>query len=324
MPKNNPTEPLVSVIIPTKNGLPEFKDVIKMLRHQKLDAPYEVIIIDSGSTDGTLKCVPNDDPRFRLIQITSKEFGHGKTRNMGIELSRGEFCAFLTHDAIPNDEYWLKELVHPLLNDSKVAGVFGRHIAHFNASPYTRWELETHFEGLKAFDVVELTDARHYARDLGLRQIYHFYSDNSSCLRKSVWKIHPYRDVDFSEDQLWAKEIVEAGYRKVFAWDSVVRHSHEFNPMERLRRGYDEARAFNQLFGYTLGATPKQALKHSYGLTKRDLKLAFKHGWWLKNPIATILRPFDHLAQQIGYSKGSASIGEKSSKLSRDGRLQAQ
>ncbi len=320
---SKPQKIIASVIIPTKNGLPEFEDVIKMLQKQVLrEGTFEVIIIDSGSADGTLEAIPQKDERFRLIQISSKEFGHGKTRNFGVSESKGEFCAFLTHDAIPDDEFWLQSLITPMLKDDEVAGVFGRHIAHYGANPFTRWELETHFSGLKAFEIVKLTDARRYVSDIGLRQVYHFYSDNSSCMRKSVWYDYPYPDVDFAEDQLWAKKIVEAGYKKVFAWDSIVRHSHEFSPMETMRRSYDEARAFHQLFGYKLGADKKSGLKHVWGLTVRDYTLALKHGWWWRNPIHTFMRPFHHLAQQIGYAKGCESLGEKSKLLSRDARLQ--
>ncbi|QND52685.1 glycosyltransferase family 2 protein [Phyllobacterium sp. 628] len=137
--------PLVSIIIPVKNGLPQFRRVIEMLSRQKFDAEFEVIVIDSGSRDGSKEIVPQDDPRFRLIEISSADFGHGKTRNLGASLARGEFCAFLTHDAVPADEYWLAELVKPLRENDEVAGVFGRHIAYPDASPFTRWELETHF-----------------------------------------------------------------------------------------------------------------------------------------------------------------------------------
>ncbi|MBB6262635.1 rhamnosyltransferase [Paenochrobactrum gallinarii] len=300
--------PLVSIIIPVKNGLPAFRTVIEMLSLQELDATFEVIIIDSGSKDGSIEAIPVDDPRFRLIEITSSDFGHGKTRNLGVKEARGEFCGFLTHDAIPLNEYWLAELIRPLRDDPEVAGVFSRHIAHQGASPFTQWELETHFTNLKQWPRVKIEDAREYARNLGLRQVYHFYSDNASCLRKSVWQEIPYPDVDFAEDQLWAKQIVEAGYTKVFAWESVVSHSHDYSIWERLQRSYDEARAFQRLFGYRLCETKLSALSSGLRATVRDLRLAIRHRWIYRYPLATIKMPFDNLARQIGYYVGSTRL----------------
>jgi len=318
--------PLVSIIIPVKNGLPAFRAVIEAVARQKLDADYEVIIIDSGSRDGSRDVIPSDDPRFRLIEIPSSEFGHGKTRNLGAREARGEFCAFLTHDAMPVDEHWLAELIRPLREDPDVAGVFGRHIAYPDASPFTRWELETHFTGLRQWPKVKLEDAREYARNQGLRQIYHFYSDNSSCLRKSVWEQYPYPDVDFAEDQLWAKQIVEAGYAKAFAWDSVVAHSHDYSLWERLQRSYDEARAFRRLFGYRLCDSKVEAAKRVLALTLRDAYLAARHGWLLRHSLATLRMPFDNTARVIGQYLGSSdSEGAERhvARLSRDKQIQA-
>lgn len=317
--------PQVTVIIPTKNAGPIFHRVIAAVAAQELDQAFEVIVIDSGSTDGTLEAVPVDDPRFRLIEIAAGDFGHGKTRNQAVAAGRGEFCAFLTHDAIPANDQWLRELIRPLQDDERVAGVYGRHVAHADASPFTRWELETHFGGLRNWPTVWIEEEEAYRSNVGLQQIYHFYSDNSSCLRRSVWEQYPYPDVDFAEDQLWARQIIEAGYKKAFAWDSVVHHSHDFGVVERFRRSFDEAHAFRRYFGYELSPSRRHLLKHAAATTVRDLGLAVRHGWILKHPIRTIVRPFDNIARQLGYYIGSRpnNSTELARTISRDKNLQA-
>lgn len=325
--KEDELKPLVSVIIPVKNGLPEFQRVIDALKSQVLDEQYEVIIIDSGSKDGSIQAVPLEDPRFRLIEIESSSFGHGKTRNLGVEKARGEFCAFLTHDATPADKFWIQNIIKPLRKNKEVAGVFGRHIAYEHATPFTKWELETHFSGLKNWPEVHLNDAREYVRNQGLRQVYHFYSDNASCMRKSVWKKHPYPNVNFAEDQLWAKEIVEAGFKKAFAWDAVVYHSHDYSIWERFQRSYDESLALNEYFGYEFCPTKKQLFGQTFKTTIRDMKLALKHGWWFKSPVDTIKKPFDNFARQVGYYMGttrSEFAKKHDKKFSRDRQMQSQ
>lgn len=322
--KSGDATPLVSVIIPVKNGLPHFRNVVEMLKEQKLEKSYEVIIIDSGSTDGSLEVVPANDKRFRLVKINSSEFGHGRTRNYGASLSKAKYCAFLTHDALPVDENWLSEIIKPMEEDDEVAGVFGRHIAYESDGPFVRWELETHFSGLKNWETVQIKDAREYARNQGIRQVYHFYSDNSSCLRRSVWEEFPYPDVEFAEDQIWAKRIVEAGFKKAFAWNSVVYHSHNYGIWERMQRSFDEALALNGLFGYELCPSMKQLFLQTVKTTGRDLKLAITNGWILKHPVYSFLKPFDNLARQIGYYLGTAKpafVVGRAKTFSRDRKL---
>ncbi|RVD20672.1 glycosyltransferase family 2 protein [Mesorhizobium sp. M4B.F.Ca.ET.017.02.2.1] len=315
---------LVSIIIPVKNGLPYVVDVYKMIAEQDVDFEYEVIVIDSGSTDGSLKAVPLDDERFRLVEIPSVSFGHGRTRNLGVELARGELCVFLTHDAVPANSRWLAELVRPLREDCRIAAAFGRHIAHRNASPFAAWELEAHFAGLRQWPVVWISDAREYAKNQGLRQVFHFYSDNSSCLRKSVWEKYPYPDVSFAEDQLWAKMIVEAGYRKAFSWDSIVHHSHEYSFWDRLSRSYDESKALHELFGYRLASSKYEVIRQILRTTARDLKLSFINGWVFSNFWAVAKQPFDNVARQVGYYLGAANLSfveRNEAKFSRDKQL---
>ncbi|MER9335542.1 glycosyltransferase family 2 protein [Mesorhizobium sp. M0293] len=317
-------ECLVSIIIPVKNGLPHVAEVYRMIRRQNVDFDFEVIVVDSGSMDGSLDAVPLDDERFRLIKIPSASFGHGRTRNLGVEISRGELCVFLTHDAVPANSQWLQELVRPLREDGRIAAAFGRHIAHDNASPFTTWELETHFEGLRQWPVVWISDAREYTRDQGLRQAFHFYSDNSSCLRKSIWKMYPYPDVSFAEDQLWAKMIVEAGYRKAFSWDSIVYHSHDYSFWARLMRSYDESKALYELFGYRLSPSRTEAIRQILRTTARDMRLAAVNRWIFSNFWAVVKQPFDNIARQVGYYLGTAGLSfvkQNETKFSRDKQL---
>ncbi|KQW55113.1 hypothetical protein ASD03_19600 [Ensifer sp. Root127] len=224
---------------------------------QRTPWTYEIIAIDSGSTDGSREYLRRLD-RVRLIEIAPQDFGHGKTRNLGIAAADAEFVAFVTHDAEPIDEYWLANLVSVAEQDTRIAGVFGRHVAYDAASPFTKRDIDQHFEGFLAHPLIvsrDLDEAR-YQSDVGWRQMLHFYSDNNSLMRKSVWKNFPYPEVEFAEDQLWAKRIIEAGYWKAYAPEAAVYHSHDYTFIEQLRRAFDESRNFDKYFGYSLGPNP--------------------------------------------------------------------
>ena len=308
----------VTVVIPVKNGLPYFQDVCSALAAQQIDIPFEVLCIDSGSTDGSQALARKHG--FHVHEILPAEFGHGRTRNLGVELSGTEFVAFLTHDAIPDDPLWLDRLIRPMRDDPRVAGVFSRHIAHQDADPFVAWELDAHFKGLAEFPIVEITDRAMYDADESLRQVYHFYSDNASAMRRSVWEDIPYPDVQFAEDQIWAKTIVEAGYRKAFAASSVVRHSHTFGPWETLQRSFDESRAFRRLFGYQLSKSLFAVVKSAVYLLNRDIGLAVRNGWWKSYPSKALSRMGEALTRPLGHYLGARDRlpGWLEMRLSRD------
>jgi rhamnosyltransferase len=292
-----------TVLIPTKNAGPSFRTVLDRLMSQHTSWPFEVIVIDSGSSDGTVDLC-RQYPAIRLHQIAPTEFGHGRTRNLGFSIASGEFVAVITQDALPVDDHWLTNLVAAVEARSDIAGGFGRHLPYNSASPFIKRDLQLHFDGFAKLDpITKLDDPVRYAQDLGYRQLLHFFSDNNACIRKAVWEKFPYPDVDFAEDQIWAQRIIEAGYAKVYCDAAAVYHSHDYGVIETLRRSYDESRAFRRLFGYRLCPSFRHLLAVTAHTTVRDLRYARKivgaRAKWL------VLAPPINLAKQAGYYLGS-------------------
>ncbi|MBM5570017.1 MULTISPECIES: glycosyltransferase family 2 protein [Deefgea] len=316
----------VSVAILTKNPGQIFYDVFDAVLKQETPWPFEVIVIDSGSVDGTVEFVKKY-PQVRLLEISSAEFGHGKTRNKAIEMANSEYVAMLTHDAKPMDSLWLANLVSVADVDSNIAGVFGRHIAYPTADALTVQELECHFSGFSGFKVVNKNDdIERYENDLGWRQFLHFFSDNNSLIRKSAWLLHPYPDVDFAEDQLWAKEIIEAGWSKGYAENAVVFHSHDYTIFERFQRSFDESYALFRLFGYRLCPTLAHLFGNCIRMTVRDTRFLLKKYGFIGGVIRGTRALFDNFARLFGHHLGY--FGDKLSPriisiISRDKRLQA-
>jgi rhamnosyltransferase len=294
-----------SIIIPTKNPGSNFQRVIDAVLLQDVDFEFEVLVIDSGSKDGTLEYVRSlADTKIRLHTIDPLEYGHGRTRNLGIELTCGEYAVLITHDALPADNTWLKKIVATADSDSTIAGVFGRHLAYPEADIYTKNELIGHFEGLKEFRLVSMGDPVKYWNDQGLRQILHFFSDNNALVRRSVWEKIPYPDVEFAEDQQWAKLVIEAGYKKAYAYEAVVYHSHQYNLLERMKRSFDESYAFKRYFGYTLCPDFGRFFYSWLGLTYLDLKKAWKDGYLPNHLVVVLKRPFDIFMKVLGHYLG--------------------
>jgi rhamnosyltransferase len=302
-----------AVVIPTKNAMRVLPPVIEKVLAQKTPWPFEVIVIDSGSSDGT-KDYLRTLSRVRLVEIAPEEFGHGKTRNLGIDLADADFVAFLTHDAEPVYENWLANLVAAAEQDTAIAGVFGRHLAYPTASPFTRNDLDRHFEGFLAHPLVVSRDldAERYATDEGWRQMLHFYSDNNSLMRKSVWKDIPYPDVEFAEDQIWARSIIEAGYKKAYAPNAIVYHSHDYGVVEQLRRAFDESRNFTKYFGYRLSPSVRRTVVAAAKFARQ----AFRQKIDGRYGEVTFNHRFERAAQRIALVIGHC-LGANHEKLPR-------
>lgn len=264
-------ELLVSIVIPVKNGTRYLAEVLEAVGRQETDFAFEIVAIDSGSTDGSLEILKKHG--VRLIEIDSHEFNHGSTRNLAISKTRGKFVVLLTHDATPADSSWLKNLVAPLLKDEgRIAGVFGRHVARPKEDPIVELGLVRHFERFRrAGRQVWEKDANYEAN----RGDYIFFSNNNSCLRKSVWEKIPFKHTDMAEDQQWAESVIEAGYAKAYAHDAVVIHSHSYSAKEWMRRTFDEYRSY-----YKLGLVGrygwKQSCKSALWLWRNDLRDLFR------------------------------------------------
>jgi glycosyltransferase involved in cell wall biosynthesis len=241
-----------SVCIPTFNGGQRLREVVDRIRTQKTPWPFEILLVDSGSTDGSTKIFKKISD-IRYYEVEQKSFGHGRTRNMCMDLARGEFGLFLTQDSFPTDENWLYNMVSCVERYSEAAGGFGRHVACPEATPFVKRDISDHFRGLEEFPVAlsrETEKERWQSEDPAWRQILHFFSDNNSCLRRSVWMDVPFPDCEYGEDQLWANSIIELGYQKIYVPSAAVFHSHNYNEDEIRQRASIEAIFFEEQFGY--------------------------------------------------------------------------
>ena len=132
-------DPTVSVAIPTLNGGARFRECLEALQGQELDRPFEIVCIDSGSTDGTLEACR--EAGVRLLEIEPGAFNHGLTRNRAIAAAKGEFVALLTQDSVPAGPDWLRRHVATLESTPRAAGSYGRQIPREPLNPYLRWRL---------------------------------------------------------------------------------------------------------------------------------------------------------------------------------------
>ena len=290
---------VISIIIPTKNAGDEFDNCLSSIFTQKTKYKYEVIVIDSGSTDDTLKIIAKYP--IRIIKIEPEEFGHGKTRNFGASLAKGKYLVYLTQDAIPVNERWLDSLVKNMEPDAKVAGVYSRNLPKPNCDPYeARYIAKAWGDKRK---VKEITDYNEYKKKY--KKIV-FFSNISSCIRKDVWKKTPFsEDLIMAEDQDWSKRVLEAGYTIVYEPKSVVYHSHTHSWKQLFTRYFDAGTAHKQVFrdnnNVYLPLIPLFAML----VTLLDLSFMRQTGYNLPSMIQWIPKAIvSHLVEAIGFWLG--------------------
>ncbi len=93
---------MISIIILTKNPGKRIQKVLESVFKQKIKDAFEVTIIDSDTTDGSLNIAEKFN--VRMIKISPKDFGHGSTRNYAVSISKGQYLVMLVQDAIPTGE----------------------------------------------------------------------------------------------------------------------------------------------------------------------------------------------------------------------------
>jgi len=240
--------PRVAVVIPTRNAGPGFEHTLKAIASQNLGEPFEIVAIDSGSTDGTRdRCRAHG---VRVIRIRPAEFGHGRTRNLAISQCHGEYVALMVQDAVPANERWLAKLVAALDENPRAAGAYSRHLPHEGAGFIARHVAE-YWHRLQGGRVEQrITDTAAFDRlPPDDKQIQCTFNNVSSIVRRSVWERHPFRDVSFAEDLAWGYDVLRAGYSIIYEPASVVRHSHERPVWYELRRAYVDAKLVDELLG---------------------------------------------------------------------------
>jgi len=209
----------VSVIIRTYNEEKSIGTCLEKIFSQQFAGDFEVIIVDSYSTDRTI-----DIARRFSTKILYLPFSSGRSINYGIERSEGEYVIILSAHAIPIDEHWMSNLIRNF-DDQKVAGVYGRQIPQPDCNP------------MDARDIANL-----FGTERKIQTEDPFFSNANSAIRRSLWEETPFDDKAIaSEDHLWARNVQQRGYVIVYEPSAAVMHSHNETLRQAYRRAFREA-----------------------------------------------------------------------------------
>ena len=241
----------ISVIIPTKNGGEQFRETLGAIFSQEIDVPFEVVVIDSGSTDQTLR-ICNDFP-VRLIQVPPASFSHSSTRNKAISKSTGELCVLTVQDAIPVDRQWLASLVAPFAKNDRIGGVYGRQVSKKDGSGFSRcckdlWYREWRRDWPQPYEQIPIDPEKWEKATPEEKRSLSRFDNVNSCIRRSVWEQIPFPDVAYGEDVAWAIKVLTSGFSLYWQPEACVYHSHERPLGYELQRSYVDTKSLAVLF----------------------------------------------------------------------------
>lgn len=239
--------PLVSILIPTRNGAATLPALLDAISRQRVDFGVEIVAVDSGSTDGTADLLRAR--AVRVVAIDADSFDHGLARNVGIEQAAGDLVVLLVQDAVPASDRWLSALTAPLRSDERVAGAFARQHPRDDASALTRYYLSRWVASSGAERIVALANRSAYdALDPAARLELCAFDNVCSCIRRSIWIRHPFPATPIAEDIEWARDVLLAGYRIAYVPSAEVVHSHDRSVRYELARTYVLHRRLYELF----------------------------------------------------------------------------
>jgi rhamnosyltransferase len=240
----------VSVVVPTWNGGALFRELLVALASQ--DVEHELVVIDSGSRDGTAEAARAAGARVETIP--QREFNHGGTRNRGIALAGGAVVALLTQDAIPIGRDYLARITRPFANP-RVDGVYARQFPRPDCDPLLaerlrRWSASRAEPALQVLAPGDPAASRSLYDALPPLERYLscIFDNVASAVRRTSWERTPFPARTFGEDVAWGREIVLSGGALAYEPTASVEHSHRIAMRREFKRLYCDHRNLFELF----------------------------------------------------------------------------
>lgn len=223
--------PKVSIIIRALNEAAHIGRLLEGVSKQSF-RDYEVILVDSGSTDDTVAIARKYGAR--LVRIRPEEFSFGRALNYGCEAAAGEILVMASAHVYPTHEDWLERLVAPF-EDPKVGLVYGGQ----RGNAQTRYSEHRIFETWFPARI----EADHE----------HPFCNNANCaVRRDLWQETPYDEaLTGLEDLDWAKKITARGYKNIYDPLASIIHVHEETPKRVYNRYRREAIALKRIYPET-------------------------------------------------------------------------
>lgn len=196
---------------------------------QQTEQDYEIVLVDSGSTDRTL-AIAREYP-VKIVTLRPDEFSFGRSLNLGCRAAQGEFLVIASAHVYPIFRDWLAQMVAPF-TDSRVGLVYGKQCGAETS----------HYAEQQVF-------ARWFPATSQAVQTHPFCNNANAAVRRALWEAQPYDEtLTGLEDLAWAVKLLQSGHHLSYAAAAEVVHVHEETWPQVLNRYRREAIAFKRIF----------------------------------------------------------------------------
>lgn len=221
-------KPVCSIVIRAYNESQHIGRLLDGICQQTIQ-DTQIILVDSGSTDGTLE-IANQYP-VEIVHIRPEEFSFGLSLNLGISHARSEHIVIASAHVFPVYPDWLERLLTPF-QDERVGLVYGKQ----------RGAVNSHFSEHQIF-------AHWFPEISRLNQESPFCNNANAAIRRSLWEQHPYdQNLSGLEDLEWARWAMQQSHRIAYSAEAEIIHVHNETPGGVYNRYRREAMAFKQIF----------------------------------------------------------------------------
>mgnify|MGYP001822241938 CR=1 FL=1 len=252
------SEPRVSIIMRSKNSDWVIDRALAALFSQSF-TDFELIVVDSGSTDRTLEIVRGYP--CRLIEIEAGDYFPGAVLNSAIGKTSGELVVFQNSDSVPLSQHSLARLVEAF-DDERVQAAFGRQIPRPEAEDWVRRDYEASFP------------------ESGPAPPWLTLSLPLAGFRRSAWERHPfYEDSWASEDTEWGNWANKNNVCVEYVPEAITMHSHNYTLKQIYGRRFVEGEADAFIYG---GADQlAKMFKRVVTSSLRDMRYEIRNRHWM-------------------------------------------
>lgn len=215
----NKKQAQISIVVPAHNAASTLAACLQALLKQRLDEPYEIIVVDDGSHDRTPCLASLSQPTVKLLSQPHK--GAAAARNRGFMSACGEIILFTDADCEPVPD-WAAALVRAIR--AGAAGAKGTYRTRQKSltARFVQAEYESKYRRMARLPKIDFIDT---------------YS--AAYRRAALLEVGGFNEsLPFNEDQELSFRLAERGYDLRFVPEAVVYHTHAHTPQAYIRKKF--------------------------------------------------------------------------------------